>query len=572
MRETGYEAVKVAEAARATDCTVGHKVLCYLQIFQLPEADRKPDVLNNCKSQLGTCPEKISYPGIPKPTPCTTVTNVPCMHEWLEKEYTSKIWYKLAPTAECTVCLNRQFIRRNTNGGLEDRVLDLRYGWRVTPQKLLPVYNHHGARLFDANKMVEYAEKNQLLIDQAHVDVKDITAESAEEWARKVGVGLEVSARQGLKYGPSIQASVGAEFQIETSETTSRSYAEKTSKVVLANLALPRPQIRGDELRGLLDDRTAGILNSVKTAEDAELIVDEFGPFYITSAEFGALLRLVTSASSREKVQSTELEASLTAGYDNAFQAVKGSINFKLGYNSASSSSKTGYFMTATGGDPTVLTSEGIQEWHKTAKDHLSIIGYTLGPLYDLIEDDESHRLIEAAVLKVTSECPADLCPRLTHVVGNLKWADDPRYCLTVADSNRRVQGLEIELYWCGEPIWHTQKWSVPKSDGENTLEKIQWAAAPQFCLEVFGGETTNFGSKFHTWPCRSSKDLYNINVKPGQTGQIIVETNHPHKCVGVETNSGGGIFSRRRDPNGWKIKTKRCFTGREVLWEIPQV
>lgn len=102
--KVGDGEVKVAEKARQADCEVGHKVDCLLQIFEETDNSKKPKMLEHCKKLVPTCPDKIEYPPIPGPTPCSEEPNEPCAKAWLEKEYTNQKWYALAPTTWCHAC------------------------------------------------------------------------------------------------------------------------------------------------------------------------------------------------------------------------------------------------------------------------------------------------------------------------------------------------------------------------------------------------------------------------------------------------------------------------------------
>merc|ERR1719410_3284519 len=103
-RAKSHAAVKIAEKARASDCEVGHKVKCLLAIFEETD-NKKPGMLASCKSEKYTCPDGITYPEIPGPTPCTREPSNPCDDSWLQKEYKSKAWYDKAPAGNCIPCL-----------------------------------------------------------------------------------------------------------------------------------------------------------------------------------------------------------------------------------------------------------------------------------------------------------------------------------------------------------------------------------------------------------------------------------------------------------------------------------
>jgi len=104
-RNKAHAAVKVAEAARSTDCEVGHKVKCLLGIFEEKNNTKKPEMLTVCKALEPSCPDGITYPDIPGATTCTPETYEPCDTEWLETEYESQTWFSKAPTGECVECL-----------------------------------------------------------------------------------------------------------------------------------------------------------------------------------------------------------------------------------------------------------------------------------------------------------------------------------------------------------------------------------------------------------------------------------------------------------------------------------
>merc|ERR1719210_1328501 len=106
-RNKGHAAVKIAEKARSTDCAVGHKVKCLLAIFEETDNKKKPGMLDSCKSAKHSCPDGITYPGIPGPAACTREPSEPCDDSWLQKEYKSKAWYEKAPAGPCTPCLGQ---------------------------------------------------------------------------------------------------------------------------------------------------------------------------------------------------------------------------------------------------------------------------------------------------------------------------------------------------------------------------------------------------------------------------------------------------------------------------------
>merc|ERR1719297_672788 len=105
-RAKSHAAVKIAEKARASDCEVGHKVKCLLAIFEETDNKKKPGMLASCKSEKYTCPDGITYPEIPGPTPYTREPSNPCDDSWLQKEYKSKAWYDKAPAGKCIPCLS----------------------------------------------------------------------------------------------------------------------------------------------------------------------------------------------------------------------------------------------------------------------------------------------------------------------------------------------------------------------------------------------------------------------------------------------------------------------------------
>merc|ERR1719189_158883 len=107
-RAKGHAAVKIAEKARSTDCKVGHKVKCLLPIFEETDNKKKPGMLESCKSADHSCPDGITYPGIPEPTTCEKEGTNPCEEPWVQKEYKSMAWFGKAPAGECMPCLKTQ--------------------------------------------------------------------------------------------------------------------------------------------------------------------------------------------------------------------------------------------------------------------------------------------------------------------------------------------------------------------------------------------------------------------------------------------------------------------------------
>jgi len=105
VRNQIHANVSIAEAARHTDCEVGHKVKCLLQIFEEKNNTKKPGMLAACKALKPECPAGITYPDIPGPHQCQSEAHNPCDGAWVEGEYSTKVWFAKAPTAKCTSCL-----------------------------------------------------------------------------------------------------------------------------------------------------------------------------------------------------------------------------------------------------------------------------------------------------------------------------------------------------------------------------------------------------------------------------------------------------------------------------------
>merc|ERR1719414_2353044 len=58
----------------------------------------------DCEAVTPTCPDKITYPPTPGPTPCDKEASEPCERAWLETEYESQKWFAQAPTTACQPC------------------------------------------------------------------------------------------------------------------------------------------------------------------------------------------------------------------------------------------------------------------------------------------------------------------------------------------------------------------------------------------------------------------------------------------------------------------------------------
>jgi len=102
--QKGDAELRVAEEGREADCKVGYQVKCLLAIFEQSDNTKKPAMLEKCKNQVPTCPDKIIFKPIPEPHPCTPEPNEPCDSAWLQKEYRSQVWFAKAPTTTCNRC------------------------------------------------------------------------------------------------------------------------------------------------------------------------------------------------------------------------------------------------------------------------------------------------------------------------------------------------------------------------------------------------------------------------------------------------------------------------------------
>jgi len=102
-RSSVHAQVAVAEAGLKAAFTASHRILCYLDIFNLTAAEQ-PEKLQNCSKEVHNTSElNITYHEVPQERDCDAGL-YPCLDAWLTQNYYNNTWHMQAPPLACIAC------------------------------------------------------------------------------------------------------------------------------------------------------------------------------------------------------------------------------------------------------------------------------------------------------------------------------------------------------------------------------------------------------------------------------------------------------------------------------------
>lgn len=216
---------------------------------------------------------------------------------------------------------------------------------------------------------------------------------SASDTNTKVGADVSVSASWGC-------------FSAAASVSTERTSTSKVKQIRLDRKIWSKMYHVALTTSSLYEKLTEEARNTLKNEEPAR-IVDQFGEFYATEADFGGLLMATSLVEMSEHSDEESIKAEAEAKF--------GVGGLKVGVHSYSASStyeaKEHRELTILGGDQTpwlaISNSSGIPQaqeaWAKTVKgDDMFVIGTKLKPIWELLKgkDDTKAKAIQDFLTK----------------------------------------------------------------------------------------------------------------------------------------------------------------------------
>ena len=233
-------------------------------------------------------------------------------------------------------------------------------GVKPCEKPLFPISSHQKEQLFDSEKLKRFLGQDGKITYENYAYSKKVEGENFEQTIQSFGGGMSVggSGSYGLA---TFSGSVSAEFNTSSTESKQMKFAQirKIAQFARVSLPSPIPSLRED-LRNLLWEKAKKTINEIQSLEEAREFIKYFGPFYITSANLGALLTISSTQLSSESNKSQDLSTELTAELGYMGSSGKASANFKMGFNQSKRNSSLTYNLTALGGEPQlILTGNG---------------------------------------------------------------------------------------------------------------------------------------------------------------------------------------------------------------------
>ena len=403
-------------------------------------------------------------------------------------------------------------------------------GIKPKSEPLFPISSHYGQSLFNHKKITDYVlGGGDNFTKETFAYSKIIEGESFEEAVSNFGskFSVEGSGTYGLA---TFSGSVAAEFNLQSSGTTSKKFSQIRKMAQFAKVFLPEPLLK-EKLRGLLTEDCISIIDSVDSLEMAMEAVECFGPYYMSSATFGAILTISSTSSSTDKRSSQEMSASLKAelSYLSASGKAEASMNF--GQNQATKNKDLSYTANALGGNPTLILNGKESEWVESAANNLACVDATFYPISNLAKrNTESEKFLKQAIevfskkkfdemqnfiSKIKSSTPIEVAKPVTlkgfdknceYKLFNKKWRG-PLFCGDSKDKDG-----DHYIFTEERPDYENngkERWIIECVDQTNQIYKLfnkKWKG-PLFC----GDSTDKDGDHF---VCVEERPNYENNGK----------------------------------------------------------
>jgi hypothetical protein len=281
-------------------------------------------------------------------------------------------------------------------------------GVKPTNKPLFPISSHQKEQLFDSEKLKSLLSQGGKITYENFAYSKKIEGESFEQTVQNFGGGLSLGGSGS--YGmASFSGSVSAEFNTSSTETRQMKFAQIRKIAQYARISLPSPLMRED-LRNLLSENVKQMIDGIDNLTDAKEFVNYFGPFYISSANLGALLTISSTEISTDSNKTMDLSTELTAELSYMGGSGNTSANFKMGFNQSKRNSSLNYTLAAMGGDPSLILAGDEQEWIKSSKSNLSCVDVSLSTIENLaIKNSSAEKFLKMATEEYFSACQSDL-------------------------------------------------------------------------------------------------------------------------------------------------------------------
>lgn len=289
-----------------------------------------------------------------------------------------------------------------------DSINTLLRGVKPINRPLFPISSHQKEQLFDSDKIKTFLSKGGKITYENFAYSKKIEGESFEKTVQSFGESLSLS---GIgSYGlATFSGSVSAEFNSSSTETRQMKFAQIRKIAQYARISLPSPLLR-DDLRSLLADNVKKVIDSIQNLSDAREFVNYFGPFYISTANLGALLTISSTEISTDSNKNSDLSTELTA--ELSFMGASGntSASFKMGFNQSTRNSSLNYSLAALGGDPSLILAGAEQDWIKSSKSNMSCVDVSLSTIENLaIKNSSAESNLKLATEEYFKSCDAEL-------------------------------------------------------------------------------------------------------------------------------------------------------------------
>jgi len=381
------------------------------------------------------------------------------------------------------------------------------YGIKNNPRKeLFPISSHYGAELFDVDKLKEYASKK--MIFESCALSKEVTAESVSEAASAFGAAFSVEGSYGFSCGASVSASASAEMSFSNSTVQTTKFAQVRKMAQFAKLIFPNAVFRS-KLRALVSADAKELLDSVSDEKSAVEAMDAFGPIYMHSTTFGALMTCTTSSTSKEVKSAHDLAGSLSAEISTLTGSGKGSTSFTMGNNTGHRDSKLEFTVSALGGDPRHILKGDEAKWIGSTANDLAAIDAQFQPISLLCEKgSKAEACLNKVIAKHCGELAkkwvgraAETCLPLHLKHKGAKWGLQNLASgkFMNLDSGKKADGTKIHQ-WGDTCKYPSNHWRfVPVDDpSKKNVVGIQNVQSSKF-VNLDGGGKGN-GTKVHQW------------------------------------------------------------------------
>jgi len=267
---------------------------------------------------------------------------------------------------------------------IEHYLGQISYGISPTKnKKLLPITNQTAQLLFDAGKLKEFMKKQNQPVSSATSSDDYVMGDSFSKASQSMSAQVSVSGDYSV---PSfaVSGSLEAEFSFQHDRQEISSFCQRRKAMTFATITMP--SVNQATMWSLMDASAREALDGIRSKEDADVkIIRGYGPFYVSTASFGAVLTLSSYSCASQSASTTDLKASIEASFKTLSTSGKAKIDAAFQEAIEAKESRTSVSMYAVGGTSHLAFAADPTDWQISAETNPQIVRYNLLPTYTLL-------------------------------------------------------------------------------------------------------------------------------------------------------------------------------------------